>query len=253
MNTTKHLIKLSWQRIRQKKVELRVNKNPLRPRPRSVAVPNVEAVRAEEALHAEEVRLVSLPGRQTAELVQVRERGVEVKGVTFHSVVERERGRPEGRSSRPWRNIFPGSRSRSGTQREVNIDEAVLMPESRPINFRPRPRSEVNLSYSVQDSTMLLTPLKNNEFQVTTTNQFSYLPYQQSLLAYNKQQPFTRSNKLRTAVVKREQKNMGPRPKSVDFEVLQSVENICRAQPLAYSAGVVVQGNRASQRRTARL
>ena len=30
------------------KVELRVNKNPLRPRPRSVAVPNVEAVRAEE-------------------------------------------------------------------------------------------------------------------------------------------------------------------------------------------------------------
>ena len=35
------------------------------------------------------------------------------------SVVERERGRPEGRSSRPWRNIFPGSRSRSGTQREV--------------------------------------------------------------------------------------------------------------------------------------
>ena len=77
-----------------------MNKNPLRPRPRSVAVPNVEAVRAEEvtqlltkiffgvhrqarleisknsqlelqAMHAEEVRLVSLPGRQTAELVQV--------------------------------------------------------------------------------------------------------------------------------------------------------------------------------------
>ena len=76
---------------------------------------------------------------------------------------------------------------------------------------------------------------------MTTTNQFSYLPYQQSLLAYNKQvnwqknnlshlvatlhrvatlqQPFTRSNKLRTAVIKREQKNVGPRPKSVDFEV----------------------------------
>ena len=33
------------------------------------------------------------------------------------------------------------------------------------------------------------------------------------------QQPFTRSNKLRTAVIKREQKNVGPRPKSVDFEV----------------------------------
>ena len=87
-----------------------------------------------------------------------------------------ERGRAEGRaSSRPWRNIFPGSRSRSGTQREVrnitnldiiiiitmiitkvNIDEAVLMPESKPINFRPRPRSEVNLSYSVQVVLMMM-------------------------------------------------------------------------------------------------
>ena len=91
-----------------------------------------------------------------------------------------ERGRAEGRgSSRPWRNIFPGSRSRSGTQREVrnitnlditiimiilvatitikvNIDEAVLMPESKPINFRPRPRSEVNLSYSVQVILMMM-------------------------------------------------------------------------------------------------
>ena len=36
------------QKQQQQKVELRVNKNPLRPRPRSVAVPNVEAVRAEE-------------------------------------------------------------------------------------------------------------------------------------------------------------------------------------------------------------
>lgn len=78
---------------------------------------------------------------------------------------------------------------------------------------------------------------------MTTTNQFSYLPYQQNLLAYNKQQPFARANKLRTAIIKREHKNHhGPRPKSVDFEVLQSLENICRAQPLAYSAGVVVQG-----------
>ena len=34
----------------------------------------------------------------------------------------------------------------------MNIDEAVLMPENKPINFRPRPRSEVNLSYSVQVS-----------------------------------------------------------------------------------------------------
>ena len=41
------------------------------------------------------------------------------------------------------------------------------------------------------------------------------------------QQPFTRSNKLRTAVIKREQKNVGPRPKSVDFEVkIQSLSFI---------------------------
>merc|ERR1719278_2352105 len=64
-------VQLVEEKPASKKVELRVNKNPLRPRPRSVAVPNVEAVRADEALHAEEVRLVSLPGRQTAELVQV--------------------------------------------------------------------------------------------------------------------------------------------------------------------------------------
>ena len=36
------------QQQQQQQVELRVNKNPLRPRPRSVAVPNVEAVRADE-------------------------------------------------------------------------------------------------------------------------------------------------------------------------------------------------------------
>ena len=123
----------------------------------------------------------NFPGMMTIKIIMI---------IMTTSVVERERGRPEGRSSRPWRNIFPGSRSRSGTQREVktvinvqlvtifiitiiiiaintiitiniviikvNIDEAVLMPESRPINFRPRPRSEVNLSYSVQVVMMML-------------------------------------------------------------------------------------------------
>ena len=140
------------------RVELRPARNPLRPRPRSVAVPNPSS-----SLLQEEVRLVSLPGHQTAELVEVRE-----KGVTFHAVVERpalERGRAEGRSGKAWRALFPGSRSRSGGTREVNIDEAML-PENRPLGQRPRPRSEANLAYSIQDSTMLLTPLKNNEFQV---------------------------------------------------------------------------------------
>ena len=53
-----------------------------------------------------------------------------------------------------------GSRSRSGgvSHREVNIDEALgsALPENRPLNFRPRPRSEVNLSYSIQVRRSLL-------------------------------------------------------------------------------------------------
>ena len=58
------------------------------------------------------------------------------------------------------------------------------------------------------------------------------------------QQPFTRSNKLRTAVVKREQKNMGPRPKSVDFEVLhvQTKQPNSAALELATSQQVVCAG-----------
>ena len=78
----------------------------------------------------------------------------------------------------------------------------------------------------------MLTPLKNNEFQVSTTNQFSFLPYHQNLINFNNnnKQPFTRSNKLRQNFGKKP----SSRPKSVDFEVLKSVENICRAQPTAY-------------------
>ena len=115
-----------------------------------------------------------------------------------------------------------------------------------------------------QDSTLMLTPLKNNEFQVSTTNQFSFLPYHQNLINFNnnnnnnnKQQPFTRSNKLRQNFGKK----AGSRPKSVDFEVLKSVENICRAQPTAYGPPGVDSGTgsdnipqlRASQRLKDRL
>ena len=97
---------------------------------------------------------------------------------------------------------------------------------------------------------MLLTPLKNNEFQVTTTNQFSYLPYQQNLLNCNKQpppqQPFARTNKLRQNFNKRGgfKAHAAARPKSVDFEVLQSLENICRCQPIAYASGLLPMGAR---------
>ena len=105
----------------------------------------------------------------------------------------------------------------------------------------------------LQDSTLLLTPLKNNEFQVSTTNQFSYLPYQQHLLNCNhskpqqhqqQQQPFARTSKLRQNFNKRGLKaGAMARPKSVDFEVLQSLENICRCQPLAYSSGLLRPGH----------
>lgn len=37
-----------------------------------------------------------------------------------------------------------------GSHREINIDEAMMMPDNKPINYRPRPKSELNLSYSVQ-------------------------------------------------------------------------------------------------------
>ena len=106
----------------------------------------------------------------------------------------------------------------------------------------------------MQDSTLLLTPLKNNEFQVSTTNQFSYLPYHQHLLNCNhskpqqhqhqqQQQPFARTSKLRQNFNKRGLKaGAMARPKSVDFEVLQSLENICRCQPLAYSSGLLRPG-----------
>ena len=93
---------------------------------------------------------------------------------------------------------------------------------------------------------MMLTPLKNNEFQVTTTNQFSYLPYQQNLLNCNPKQPFTRTNKLRQNFNKRAGYKLhgGMRPKSVDFEVLQSLDNICRCQPIAYASGLLPLGAR---------
>ena len=70
-------------------------------------------------------------------------------------------------SGQSWRNIFhlgggsgggPGPLSRArqgqelrGSHREINIDDAIL-PENKPLNYRPRPRSEINLSYSIQVS-----------------------------------------------------------------------------------------------------
>lgn len=294
-------------------IELRLDR-PTRPRPRSVAVPNPATYLGEG-----EVRLVSLPSSQTAQLVDVSVNRQPVvvadkvapcegghgawgssdggrdghipsdvgKGaqVTFHTVLDKpstgerraDQGGKVGKKvgAQGWRNIFNiGGQSQTrqrghtgdprvllrGSHREINIDDAIL-PENKPINYRPRPRSEINLAYSIQDSTLMLTPLKNNEFQVTTTNQFSYLPYQQHLLNYNNvKQPFARTSKLRQNLGGRSgpggrpvggtQASMGgqQRPKSVDFEVMQSVENICRAQPLAYSAGGPHGEIRASQR-----
>ena len=75
--------------------------------------------------------------------------------VTFHTVLDR---RPPGvggdlrsRRSGNWKNIFSLHRASQADlslhQREVNIDEALLVPLS---HTRTRPKSELNLAYSVQ-------------------------------------------------------------------------------------------------------
>ena len=95
--------------------------------------------------------------------------------VTFHTVLDRpgahgdkttkETGAKYKKSvggGQSWRNIFhlgqPLTRSKPGqgqelrgSHREINIDDAIL-PENKPLNYRPRPRSEINLSYSIQVS-----------------------------------------------------------------------------------------------------
>ena len=103
---------------------------------------------------------------------------VKQHSVTFHTVLDRPApdkkaaaGPGEAAASKykkgggqqSWRSIFslgqPLARARSGpgqqefslrgSHREINIDEAIL-PDNKPLNFRPRPRSEVNLAYSIQ-------------------------------------------------------------------------------------------------------
>jgi hypothetical protein len=76
--------------------------------------------------------------------------------VTFHTVLDRRPpaaggGELRSRRSGNWKNIFSLHRASQADlslhQREVNIDEAVLVPLS---HTRPRPQSELNLAYSVQ-------------------------------------------------------------------------------------------------------
>jgi hypothetical protein len=75
--------------------------------------------------------------------------------VTFHTVLDRRQAgaaaEPRHRRSANWKNIFSLHRASQADlslhQREVNIDEAVLLPLS---HTRPRPKSELNLAYSVQ-------------------------------------------------------------------------------------------------------
>ena len=97
--------------------------------------------------------------------------------VTFHTVLElptaattagdkKTEGGPKYKKSgvvQSWRNIFQlgqsstrrparGQQELRGSHREINIDDAIL-PENKPLNYRPRPRSEINLSYSIQVGT----------------------------------------------------------------------------------------------------
>ena len=89
--------------------------------------------------------------------------------VTFHTVLDKPSAadkKTEGGKYKKsgvvqsWRNIFHLGQPQSkragqelrGSHREINIDEAIL-PENKPLNYRPRPRSEINLSYSIQVGT----------------------------------------------------------------------------------------------------
>ena len=86
--------------------------------------------------------------------------------VTFHTVLDKPSAadkKTEGGKYKKsgvvqsWRNIFQLGQPQSkragqelrGSHREINIDDAIL-PENKPLNYRPRPRSEINLSYSIQ-------------------------------------------------------------------------------------------------------
>ena len=95
--------------------------------------------------------------------------------VTFHTVLELPTAATTGPQDKKtegglkykksgvvqsWRNIFQlgqsstrraagGGQELRGSHREINIDDAIL-PENKPLNYRPRPRSEINLSYSIQ-------------------------------------------------------------------------------------------------------
>ena len=95
--------------------------------------------------------------------------------VTFHTVLELPTAATTGPQDKKtegglkykksgvvqsWRNIFQlgqsstrrpagGQQELRGSHREINIDDAIL-PENKPLNYRPRPRSEINLSYSIQ-------------------------------------------------------------------------------------------------------
>jgi hypothetical protein len=95
--------------------------------------------------------------QQTAELIDVKATEAGAAGrpsVTFHTVLDRRQAgaaEPRHRRSANWKNIFSLHRASQADlslhQREVNIDEAVLLPLS---HTRPRPKSELNLAYSVQ-------------------------------------------------------------------------------------------------------
>jgi hypothetical protein len=97
--------------------------------------------------------------QQTAELIDVKATeagGAGRPSVTFHTVLDRRQAgaaaaEPRHRRSANWKNIFSLHRASQADlslhQREVNIDEAVLLPLS---HTRPRPKSELNLAYSVQ-------------------------------------------------------------------------------------------------------
>ena len=140
------------------------------------------ACRPEVPTLTERLRHISNSGwflqAETVSGVKTDNNGPVKPSVTFHTVLElptpattagdkkAEGGLKYKKSGmvQSWRNIFQLGHSQSqaqsskrtgggpelrGSHREINIDDAIL-PENKPLNYRPRPRSEINLSYSIQ-------------------------------------------------------------------------------------------------------
>ena len=144
--------------------------HPAKPRPRSVALANPSG----GEYQLKEVKLMALPSKQTPELVDVPSggraaaRSLVKPFVSFKTVFDKPKSssssganrssghRSSGRlAAADWKNVFAFQRFSHAEPRkpEAAVDAALLLlPDAQPLGSRPKPRSEINLSYAVQAS-----------------------------------------------------------------------------------------------------